>query len=58
MLEKHWKDDLKNQRGGTLKETRRLLNGTISERGIRLKNNADLIIFHTAICAENVTNKP
>jgi len=46
MLEKHWKDDLKNQ------------NGTISERGIRLKNNADLIIFHTAICAENVTNKP
>ncbi len=41
-----------------LADSRAEANGTISERGIRLKNNADLIIFHTAICAENVTNKP
>ena len=25
---------------------------------ISVKNNADAIIFHTAICAENVTNLP
>ena len=25
---------------------------------ISVKNNADALIFHTIICAENVTNKP
>lgn len=28
------------------------------ETGHSVKNNADAIIFHTVICAENVTNKP